>query len=456
MVSYEPIRPGGSPFHVAVTWLVILVSVGLIGVDNFRSPYSAAASTATGSAAENRNIGVEIGSRYVVGAWALNRAHPERLPNLLSRLDGLANTPQDRLELAIIAGQVQGASAAIDRIDALKPQLEQDPDLRQDADALRDVYAGGVESLTAAQRQRLLDRYRWFGRVALAYGAPPHGPAEKAALAPAVRTLAAVGTGGLLLVAAFIAGFVLCALSIIWLALGKVRLAYRPPAGSSVPLLEAFAIYVASVAAVEMIFRAWAGPAGVGGIVLRAVVTVAIAVVPIIWPLLRGMPGREFRQAVGWHAGRGALREIGIGILGYIGGLPVLAIGFLITAALINLTGIQPNQHPIVRLIGQGPGRTAELFILASIYAPIAEETLFRGALFSRLRGRFGWLVSASIVSLIFAALHPQGWVAIPVLFSIAIVLAALREWRGSILPSMAAHSLNNTIMLLLLTVCLS
>jgi len=64
--------------------------------------------------------------------------------------------------------------------------------------------------------------------------------------------------------------------------------------------------------------------------------------------------------------------------------------------------------------------------------------------LFHHLRGRWAWAPSAAVVAVIFAAIHPQGWVAVPVLASIALALAALREWRGSIIASMTAHAFNN------------
>jgi len=45
---------------------------------------------------------------------------------------------------------------------------------------------------------------------------------------------------------------------------------------------------------------------------------------------------------------------------------------------------------------------------------------------------------------------HPQGWIAVPALSAIAMVLAALREWRGSLIAPMAAHALSNFIVLTL------
>jgi membrane protease YdiL (CAAX protease family) len=73
---------------------------------------------------------------------------------------------------------------------------------------------------------------------------------------------------------------------------------------------------------------------------------------------------------------------------------------------------------------------------------------MFRGALFNHLRRRWNWLISASVVAFFFAAIHPQGWTLIPGLGSIAIVLAAIREWRGTAMASIAAHATNNGIVL--------
>jgi membrane protease YdiL (CAAX protease family) len=73
--------------------------------------------------------------------------------------------------------------------------------------------------------------------------------------------------------------------------------------------------------------------------------------------------------------------------------------------------------------------------------------------LFHHLRSRHGWWVSAVVVSLLFAAIHPQGWAAIPTLGMIAMTFAAIREWRGTIIASAAAHALNNAAVLTVLII---
>lgn len=87
---------------------------------------------------------------------------------------------------------------------------------------------------------------------------------------------------------------------------------------------------------------------------------------------------------------------------------------------------------------------------LACIWAPIVEETFFRGVLFGYLRRRLHWSLAGISTAFLFAVIHPQGWIAVPVLATIGFTLSAIREWRGSIIASMAAHSLNNGAVLLL------
>ncbi|HVS36573.1 MAG TPA: CPBP family intramembrane glutamic endopeptidase, partial [Gemmataceae bacterium] len=59
--------------------------------------------------------------------------------------------------------------------------------------------------------------------------------------------------------------------------------------------------------------------------------------------------------------------------------------------------------------------------------------------------------VSALVVSFVFAALHPQGLLAVPMLMALAFGFTAAREWRGSLIPSMTVHGLHNGVLMLLL-----
>jgi membrane protease YdiL (CAAX protease family) len=109
----------------------------------------------------------------------------------------------------------------------------------------------------------------------------------------------------------------------------------------------------------------------------------------------------------------------------------------------------------IDELFGAGWADIVLLYILACVWAPLVEESLFRGAFYHHLRRPIGAVLAAAVTGFLFAVIHPQGVVAVPVLMSLGFTFAMIREWRGSLIGPMAAHAFNNlvavTLMLLLL-----
>jgi membrane protease YdiL (CAAX protease family) len=55
-------------------------------------------------------------------------------------------------------------------------------------------------------------------------------------------------------------------------------------------------------------------------------------------------------------------------------------------------------------------------------------------------------LLSAVVLSFIFAVIHPQGLIAVPVLMALAFAFALAREWRVSLIPAMVAHGVSNGV----------
>ena len=56
----------------------------------------------------------------------------------------------------------------------------------------------------------------------------------------------------------------------------------------------------------------------------------------------------------------------------------------------------------------------------------------------------------------LFAAIHPQGWVAIPALMGLACGMTLIREWRGTLIPSMVIHALSNALVMSMLWIVLA
>jgi membrane protease YdiL (CAAX protease family) len=429
-----------------VAWLVILASAGYIVATTVIGKNGPA-----GAGGVAQQVSFTIASRYAVGVHhtfsALQPAGKEsQALALLPQVDEAAVTRDDKVKAAVIAGEVGGAAAALQRLDRIPVESEEGSDLT----GLRALYAAGdASSLTPAQRQALADRHGWYGRLALTYGRAGDDAGRRDVLRPAKRTAWVLMAGTFAVIGGFLVGLVLLVVAVVHWAGGRFPTAYRTAATPTGPFLEAFAAYIAGMVGVSMLVQWLLGERPASS-------WFVVAILPFVffWPLLRGVSWARLREGLGWHAGRGFWREVGAGFVGYLAGLPVLAAGALVTLLLQRFSG-SDTSHPIVEQFGQGPWRTAQLFLLAAVWAPVVEETMFRGALYHHLRARLPWPAAAILIALLFAAIHPQGWAAIPALGGIALSLAMIREWRGSIIAPVVAHALNNGAVTLLMVLLL-
>lgn len=82
-------------------------------------------------------------------------------------------------------------------------------------------------------------------------------------------------------------------------------------------------------------------------------------------------------------------------------------------------------------------------FIPLVILTPLAEEVIFRGFMFKGVRRRAPFWVAATVVSLMFGAVHGQWNVAIDV-FVMSMVGCYLVEKTGSLWPAIFLHMLKN------------
>jgi membrane protease YdiL (CAAX protease family) len=91
-------------------------------------------------------------------------------------------------------------------------------------------------------------------------------------------------------------------------------------------------------------------------------------------------------------------------------------------------------------------GRYYELmlaFVTLVIIAPIAEELLFRGYLYGKLRNAVPIWAAILITSVLFGLIHGQWNVAVDV-FALSIVMCVLREVTGGIWAGILLHMLKN------------
>ncbi len=413
-----------------LSWIVILIiAIGLPTMNalNDRKP----ATTQPSDQGETIDLQYAMAGKY---SFAASRFQSSTKEQMVLQLDVASKTPIQKVATAVVVAEVSGKEAAITRLTQIDSP---------DATILRAWY----ESQTPIPEETLT-RLDWFGKLAQTFGQPDSTPDRGAVLKSANTTLGVLFGAAGIIGTAGVVGFGLFITAIVLIALGKMRFRVGTPVGPTHVYAEAFALYLSSYILGAIVVSAWFADAGLGMHMVPLVIGVLVA---LMWPVLRGVKFSTQRADWGIHTGSNIFLEAIWGVLGYLAGLPIVALAAVITIVLVRISDAAPT-HPIMSEIADHPWL---IVLLAVVFAPLTEELLFRGAFVSHLRGSVGIVLSSLISGFIFAAIHPQGWTLIPVLMSIGVVMALIRQWRDTLVSSITAHALHNgtlvTMMLLLM-----
>jgi len=136
--------------------------------------------------------------------------------------------------------------------------------------------------------------------------------------------------------------------------------------------------------------------------------------------------------------------EIGFGFLGAI--VYFIAAILVVAVARQFLTFIDWDQPQYVGLPASlMGGNLLVAFFFLCVFIPFVEELIFRGLIFGRLRVKLGFILSATITSVLFAVAHGQWNVAIDV-FVLSMIASTAREVTGNINASIILHMLKNML----------
>lgn len=162
-----------------------------------------------------------------------------------------------------------------------------------------------------------------------------------------------------------------------------------------------------------------------------------------------------------WRTSREELGLSGLPTWTDIGLAPVgFIVYFILAAILVAIFSIFPffdaseAQDVGYQFLNTGLDR-AVAFLALVVIAPIAEEIIFRGWLYGKLRSKLpgeklSLIVSILITSVLFAIMHGQWNVGVNV-FAMSIVLCLLREMNGTIYSGILLHILKNGVAFVLL-----
>jgi len=136
--------------------------------------------------------------------------------------------------------------------------------------------------------------------------------------------------------------------------------------------------------------------------------------------------------------------DIGLAPAGFVVYLVISVLLLALFSTLIPAIDMEQVQQNGFEGIGQRYEYVLA-FVTLVIIAPLAEEVLFRGYLYGKLRAKVPLWAAILLTSLLFAAIHGQWNVAIDV-FALSVVLCILRDITGSIWSGILLHMLKNGV----------
>ena len=204
-------------------------------------------------------------------------------------------------------------------------------------------------------------------------------------------------------------------------------------------LVVAYAVHRHVPLGVEAVAQFAVKDAGAIAVALVALVIAHVLTLALAWLLVTRAGRYPFLQTLGWDWGGGLTfwRSVGLALLLYGCGLLI-----------IWATGSPEND--LERILRSSRAAALITAFAATFTAPIVEEIVFRGTLYSALRRLFGSGWAVSVVFLLFALIHvPQylpSYGVIATILLLSLVLTLVRARTGRLLPCVVIHTVFNGI----------
>jgi membrane protease YdiL (CAAX protease family) len=192
----------------------------------------------------------------------------------------------------------------------------------------------------------------------------------------------------------------------------------------------------------------WSGVNSLGAVISADVYGLLIA------SLFAAYGREQVRNALGLRIGSRWRRDQALSFgfwIAWIGALAaiMIAVSPVFGSPVAQLRHILHLVTDAPHLSGTSPFLICVMIVRAAVLAPLAEELLFRGAIFGWLRQRHTFIAAALVSSAIFAAIHIY-----PELYLFAFLYgfgaAWVRERTGQLTSLLAVHAISNMLLFLL------
>lgn len=180
-------------------------------------------------------------------------------------------------------------------------------------------------------------------------------------------------------------------------------------------------------------------------VLLQVVATIPAHLLTLLlaWLVVTRFKKFSFRQTLGWEKGGFAWWHY-----------PLILIGIFAVSAIVSYF-VPEQDNDMMRILRSSRAAVFAVAFLATFTAPLVEEVVYRGIMYSAFQRTFGVAPAVFIITFIFAAVHfYQYWGSPSTIFLIvflSLILTLVRVRTNNLLPCIILHTAINGIQSLIL-----
>jgi uncharacterized protein len=156
----------------------------------------------------------------------------------------------------------------------------------------------------------------------------------------------------------------------------------------------------------------------------------------LAWMIITRIGKDSFKEAVGWSQKRFSVWN------------SLIAVGLFYILAVVLGMIFGEQEDEFSRMLKSSREIVYAIAIIATFSAPIVEEVIYRGLIFSSFYKRFGSVTAVLITTFMFAGVHYLqywgNWTAVIAITTLSFVITMIRYRSKSLLPCIVLHTIFN------------
>ena len=176
---------------------------------------------------------------------------------------------------------------------------------------------------------------------------------------------------------------------------------------------------------------------------ILAIIPAHIFTLVVAWLVVTRARKFSFRRTLGWKKG-------GFVWWHYC----IILAGFIVISSLVN-EYFPEQENDLIRILQSSRSAVYIVAFVATFTAPLVEEVIYRGVLYSAFQRKFGVPAAFVFVTFLFSLVHvPQYWPSYSTIFLLALLsltLTAIRVKANNLLPCIILHTLFNGLQSIIL-----